>query len=176
MKQNLPRAELFGSSQCQEIFRDGKHGRYGFFGLWLLVLVAMSAGAAAPPSLGELLPRGGQRGTTVDVTFHGGALEGAREVLFHGTGISASDIVPVEGGAQAAAKLIIAPDCPTGLQAMRIRTLGGVSNLRLFSVGSVPETQEVEPNDTREAPQAVPLNWRSTAWSPLKTSTIFPLS
>ena len=133
----------------------------GLLGTGVLVVGVLACGALAapPPGLSEILPRGGQRGTTLDVTFYGSQLAGACEVLFHGTGISASEITPTEGGGQATAKLTIAPECPVGLQAIRLRTTSGISNLHLFSVGNLPEVQEAEPNERRrDAPQAVPLN------------------
>lgn len=123
-----------------------------------VVVVAGLSAATPPPSVSELLPRGGQRGTSVEVTFHGANLTGAAEVLFHDAGISASDIVPSEDGKRATAMLTIAPDCAVGLQALRLRSAGGVSNLRLFSVGNLPELEEAEPNDSRDSPQPVELN------------------
>lgn len=132
--------------------------RAGVFVALAWCVALSSAAVTPPPTLGEILPRGGQRGTTVDVTFHGSNLGGASEILFHGTGITASEITPSEDGKEAKAKLTIAPDCAVGLQAMRIRTTSGISNLHMFSVGNLPEVEEAEPNNTREAPQAIALN------------------
>jgi hypothetical protein len=47
------------------------------------------AGAQALPRLTALYPPGARAGTTVEVSIRGGGLEGAREVLVHGDGISA---------------------------------------------------------------------------------------
>ena len=44
-------------------------------------------------------------------------------------------------------KLAIAPDCRLGLHQLRVRTATGISNLRTFSVGALPEIKEVEPNN-----------------------------
>ncbi|MCA9266835.1 MAG: PPC domain-containing protein, partial [Planctomycetales bacterium] len=42
--------------------------------------------------------------------------------------------------------------------ALRVRTETGVSNLRLFSVGALPQVNEAEPNNDFAAPQAIALN------------------
>jgi hypothetical protein len=126
--------------------------------LLVLLLAVPMAWAGPPPGLSEILPRGGQRGTTVAVTFQGTNLHGAAEVLFHRHGISASEIAAAEDGRSATAHLTIAPDCAMGLQALRLRTSGGVSNLRLFSVGNLAEIQEAEPNSDRDTAQAIELN------------------
>ncbi len=42
-----------------------------------------------------------------------------------------------------------------GFHAVRVRTATGISNLRTFSVGALPEVPEVEPNNDFATPQAV---------------------
>ena len=54
--------------------------------------------------------------------------------------------------------IVVAPDCQLGIHALRIRSLGGVSNLRTFTVGNLPEVAEVEPNTNFKQAQAIPLN------------------
>ncbi len=50
------------------------------------------------------------------------------------------------------------PDCQLGIHAIRLRSLGGVSNLRTFTVGNLPEVKETEPNNDPEQAQPIPLN------------------
>jgi hypothetical protein len=51
----------------------------------------------------------------------------------------------------------VAPDCRLGIHAVRVRSLEGISDLRTFTVGNLPEVPEVEPNTDFAAPQVVPL-------------------
>ena len=138
------------------IYESRPAARGALFGL-ALALVATCAHAVAP-QLNTILPRGGQRGTEVEVNFRGRNLADAVDVMFHSEGITLVEITPNEDGEGAKAKLAIAPDCALGVHAMRVRTKTGVSNLELFSVGNLPEIEENEPNDDPDAPQAVALN------------------
>ena len=55
------------------------------------------------------------------------------------------------------AKLKISPQCRLGIHAVRLRSATGISNLRTFTVGPLPEVPEQEPNNDFAAPQAVPF-------------------
>ena len=52
-------------------------------------------GQAASPGLSLVLPRGGQRGSTVEVRFIGDRLGDVREVLFYSPGFEVQKIEPV---------------------------------------------------------------------------------
>lgn len=117
---------------------------------------ASAASAAAPPRLVTVLPRGGQRGTEVTVTFSGERLEGAQKVLWHESGIATVSLEQADD-ANVRCVLRIAPDCTPGLHRVRLWTVNGVSNLLLFSVGTLPEIGETEPNNSPAAPQAIAL-------------------
>ncbi|MCC6488696.1 MAG: PPC domain-containing protein [Candidatus Hydrogenedentes bacterium] len=122
----------------------------------LSVAVLILAGPAAwagPPSLGDISPRGAARGGAVEVVLSGSGLTNAQELLFHDPGITVAEIKP-EDDAKVRCTLNIAPDCPLGTHAIRIRTAGGVSNLKLFSVGALAELAEDENvnNDLASAP------------------------
>src|SRR5260370_41543019 len=75
-----------------------------------------------------VLPRGGSRGTTVEVQLHGQYLADPKEILFYGPGIKAVNFVP---GAKPAEDVKvhfeIAPDCPPGEHALRLRTAASLS-------------------------------------------------
>ncbi|MGD9722144.1 MAG: PPC domain-containing protein [Pirellulales bacterium] len=113
--------------------------------------------AAAVPSLGGMTPYGGQRGTEVEVRFSGGRFADAQQIFFYEPGITVTSLAP-EGDGIVKAKLAIAPDCRLGLHRLRIRTATGISNLRTFSVGALPEINEAEPNNDFAAPQKVSLD------------------
>lgn len=113
----------------------------------------MALGAGSP-IVESLLPRGGQRGTEVAVEFRGQRLDKAFGVVFHQDGIQLAKLEPIDGG-RVKAVLRIAADAPRGLQALRLRTAQGLSNLVLFSVGALPELAEAEPNGERAQAQMI---------------------
>jgi hypothetical protein len=118
--------------------------------LALLAAVMLSLCAeAASPSLASILPRGGQRGTEVEITLAGERLDDAVELFFHDPGITMKAIT-VESAAALKATLEIAPDCRLGTQLIRVRTRSGLSNGVLFSVGALPQFNETEPNSLPE--------------------------
>ena len=112
---------------------------------------------AAEPALGGISPLGMQRGTTTEVTFSGARLGDVQQLLFYTSGVEVVALTPVNDSSFKA-KLKAAADCRLGMHALRVRTATGISNLRTFSVGALPEIAEVEPNDEFEKPQVVPLN------------------
>ncbi len=111
---------------------------------------------AVEPLLNDLVPTGFQRGTEVDMQFTGGRLADAQEALFYSPGITVKSW-EVSGDNAVKAKLAIAPDCRLGIHAVRMRAATGISNLRLFSIGALPEVAEVEPNNLFATPQPIQL-------------------
>ncbi len=122
----------------------------------LAALVLLAAPAlAASPSLGSISPNGAQRGTETEVNFNGARLADAQEILFYSPGITTASLEGAD--ATVKTKLVIAPDCRLGQHAMRVRTASGISELRTFYVGALPETKEAEPNNDFAAPQKIAL-------------------
>lgn len=121
-----------------------------------LVGFASSARAAAP-SLGSITPYGARRGAEVEVYFSGARLSDAQEILFYYPGITCASLEVVSDN-QVKTRLAIAPDCRLGNHAMRVRTASGISELRTFSVGALPEAAEVEPNNDFAQPQKIDLD------------------
>jgi len=126
------------------------------------VLVAALLGIASCPLLHATTPRlnsttppGAQRGTELDVRLNGSRLEDAQEIVFYGSGIQCTKI---ETNKNVTARFKIAPDCRLGEHHFRVRAKGGVSDLRTFWVGALPELAEKEPNNEIGKPQSVPLN------------------
>lgn len=122
----------------------------------LLVAVSAATAQAASPSLSNILPRGGQRGTDVEVQCQGGNLNDAVDLLFHDPGIALKEIVEAKSN-NVRCVLRIAADCRLGRHAIRVRTASGISNLAIFSVGALTELAEAEPNSSPEEAQAVEL-------------------
>ncbi|MCY2990105.1 MAG: PPC domain-containing protein [Planctomycetota bacterium] len=126
--------------------------------VWLTLLLLLSAtvAQAAAPSVGAITPTGFQRGTEVESVFNGARLGDAQQLLFYSPGIKVLEL-KAENDTTVKAKLSIAPDCRLGIHAVRLRSATGISDLRLFTVGALPEVKEQEPNSDFAAPQAVPL-------------------
>src|SRR5436190_80424 len=104
---------------------------------WTFSLCALFlAGAAVhagTPRLQRLSPPGGQRGTTVEVSFQGRYLEQPREVLFYEPGITAEPVEKADGdGTSVRVKLKLAADCPLGPHGVRLRTATGVTEYHRF--------------------------------------------
>lgn len=122
-----------------------------------IFLALLTPLAAFWPELHLIEPRGGQRGTEVDVQFLGKRMEGAGEILLYEPGISVSGFTKNDER-QADAKLVIAPDAVLGEHSMRVRTASGISELRTFWVGQFPTVKEAEPNATFDTAQRIELN------------------
>src|SRR5579864_641713 len=121
-------------------------------------LAALPAVAAlgASPSLGVILPRGIQRGTTGVLTFHGGQLADAKEILFFSPGFQVTKLEPSAGSVKATIK--VAADCRLGEHVAHVRTASGLTEYRTFYVGPFPAIEEKEPNTEFTSPQPIPLN------------------
>ncbi|MFL5330193.1 MAG: PPC domain-containing protein [Gemmataceae bacterium] len=102
------------------------------------------------------MPRGAQRGTEIVVDFQGERLADAVEIMNEQPGISVVKIEPLAKSVHA--KLLIAPGCPLGAHALRVRTATGISPLRLFWVSPWPVIDEKEPNNDFAKAQRIPLN------------------
>ena len=121
----------------------------------IALLMGMVTPAAAQFSeLKSILPRGGQRGTEVEVRLKGTRLEGARDLIIEPGGIEVRSLEVNEKG-RVDAVLAIAPDAELGPRAVWVRTATGITNLRTFSIGAFPEVKESEPNGTAEEAQPV---------------------
>lgn len=122
-----------------------------------IFLALLTPLVAFSPELHLIEPRGGQRGTEVEVKFLGKRLENAGEILFYEPGISFSSFTKNEA-AVVEAKLVIAADAVLGEHSMRVRTTSGLSELRSFWVGQFPTVQQTEPNATFDTAQRIALN------------------
>lgn len=123
-------------------------------GCWFVFAAAASANA---PVLGNILPRGGQRGVDNVALFTGARLTDAKEIIAYSPGFQVTKLEVVNDG-QVKATIKIAPDCRLGEHAFRVRTASGLSELRTWWVGALPSIDEKEPNSDFAAPQKIPLN------------------
>jgi hypothetical protein len=123
-------------------------------GTALLGLTSLSS-LAAYPDLNSIQPRGGQRGTDVDVTFSGNRLADTEEIIsYNPAGVKALEF-KVENPTTLKVKLHIEPGCQLGEQLFRVRTKSGISYVRNFFVGQFPDFVEKEPNTLLEEAQPI---------------------
>ena len=120
------------------------------------LLSSVAAVQAGSPSLQRLAPRGAQRGTTATIDFHGARLAGPQAVLFYRPGATVQSFEEVNDN-HVRCTMTIAPDCPTGLLPLRLVTVSGITELKLFSIGNCPEISEAEPNGDAKQPQTITL-------------------
>lgn len=111
----------------------------------------------ADPVLTSMQPYGFQRGTEVVTKLGGARLSDAQALLLYRPGIEVKEL-KATGDKEVEVKLAIAPNCPMGFHAMRIRTATGISNLQTVSVGALPEVAEAEPNSDFASPQLIDMN------------------
>src|SRR5437588_8052856 len=101
----------------------------------ILFLVLAASTFAEQRMLEYALPRGGTRGTTVEVTLHGQYLKGPSEVLFYGPGIKAVGIQPgAKPESDVKARFQIAADSPLGEHVLRLRTTTALTEAITFWV------------------------------------------
>lgn len=132
----------------------------------LILAAALAAGCLPAETrymVDYLLPRGGGRGATVEVEFHGAYLDDPREILFYEPGIKAAGFVPyAKPGDGFKVKFQIAADCPLGEHVLRVRTATALSDAVTFWVSPFQTVYEFEDkigqNDTPAKAKAVPMN------------------
>lgn len=124
---------------------------------FLVVALSATSAFASSPVLSNIIPRGGQRGTEVDVVFNGQRLDDAQELMIYEPGIEVAEFAVVNDK-QVKAKLKIAADCILGTKHIRVRSASGLSDLRTFRVGAMPNVAEKEPNSEFIKPQEIANN------------------
>lgn len=122
-----------------------------------LVLAALALPlAVASPTLTNVTPPGGQRGSAVRLALEGNGLQG--KIRVH-SGIPGALTELSAAGSSRQYLLEIAPDAPPGAYPLAVQTRDGLTNAWLFRVSDLPETSETDsrraPNDRREQAQAL---------------------
>ena len=123
-----------------------------------LLFAAASRAEAHSPELSRITPRGGTRGTELDVTFRGKRLRDAQEIFLYRPGLKVLKVEPAKDDRSVKVRIKIAADAPLGEHPMRVRTATGITDLRTFFVGPFPTVAEKEPNSEFKSPQVIPLN------------------
>jgi len=101
-----------------------------------------------PPQISSVFPQGARCGSQLEVTINGQNLYRTTKIIFSEPGVSARLLKTAN--TKIWVELEIAPDASIGPHYFRLVTPRGSSNLLIFRVGGLPETEETEPNDTFE--------------------------
>lgn len=104
------------------------------------------------PHLSAISPTGVRRGTEVELTLRGVRLDDPQELILYRPGI---EVLSLEAGR---ATIRVAADAPVGEHPIRVRTSGGITEVRTIYVGALPIVREKEPNSEFESPQRIDLN------------------
>lgn len=105
---------------------------------------------AAPPKVDHFFPAGGQRGQTVVVTAAGDFSTWPVQVWSDQPGVMAT-----ADQDKGKFSVVIAADATPGVVRLRAYNEEGAAALKPFVVGTLPEVEEAEPNDTPGKPQQV---------------------
>ncbi len=101
-----------------------------------------------PPQISSVFPQGARCGSQLEVTITGQNLSRATNIIFSEPGVSARLLKTAN--TKVWVKLEVAPHASIGPHYFRLVTPRGSSNLLIFRVGDLLETEEAEPNDTFE--------------------------
>lgn len=112
---------------------------------------------ASSPLLSNILPRGGQRASEMELNFHGDRLNDAVEVMTYSQGFTFGPI-EILGPKHVKTKVTISKDAKLGEHLMRIRTKSGLSFVKSFWIGQFGSLPEKEPNSDFSSPQPVQMN------------------
>lgn len=124
--------------------------------LALLFVMMVSTTVFAAPRVTSIYPAGAMRGTTVEITLQGSGLKDIKHVLLQGADVSIV-LMPGSDDSTRKAILTVATNAAPGRREVRFADERDVSNVRIISVGQVPEVNEVEPNNTPDKVTLQPL-------------------
>jgi hypothetical protein len=133
------------------------NARSAFLFALALLSVGPHAAVAAPPTVESVVPGVGQVGGEFAVMIGGARLKDARELLLYDGELICSRIEAVSDN-EVRATLKAAPGARPGAYPFRLRTPGGLSELKVVHLVAFTVTPESEPNDDPKRAQAVPPN------------------
>jgi len=119
------------------------------------MLALISCLSAHEPQLSDISPRGGQRGTKLELTCRGDRLQHAHSIITYQKGITAGKPTVVNPK-QVKFPLTIAADAPLGEHKIRIACTDGITHLETFWVGQYPIIKEKNKSNNSPA-EAQPI-------------------
>jgi hypothetical protein len=111
-------------------------------GLFLCFELGQALGQLPTARMTAVFPLGCQIGEETEVQVHGGDLEGAAELRFSHPGITAE----LTNAAERKFKVRVAANVPSGVYEVRFAGALGLSNSRLFAVGTLNESRSPSGN------------------------------
>ena len=111
----------------------------------------------AGPSVESVSPGIGQRGSEFTLKLVGAGLNDAQELLLYSSGVTCLDLKAVSDN-ELSVRLKSSSDCRLGSHPFRVRTPGGISELRIFRVTPLPLVTAVEPNETPKQAMSISNN------------------
>ena len=122
----------------------------------IVLLMASTAAAQAPPTISTTRPLAVRPGQAVDLTIQGANLVGVSDVWtsFPSTKALVGD---TKNKAQCIYKLTVPGDAAVGIHALRIAGPGGLSPLKLVLIDDIPTTAQAGDNFSRDKAQALTL-------------------
>jgi hypothetical protein len=133
------------------------HFRSALLAALAIGLIGPIRALGAPPTVESVVPGVGQVGREFTVVLGGGRLKDARELLLYHDGLTCTRLEAASDN-EVRATLKAAAGARPGPHAFRVRTPGGLSELRVIHLVSLPVVPESEPNDDPKRAQAIPLN------------------
>src|SRR6516165_4685327 len=120
-------------------------------------LAASTPAAAGPPTVKSVVPAVGRIGAEFRVVLSGGRLKDARDLLLYDPGLSCTRLEVVSEN-EVRVTLRASSACRPGAYPFRLRTPGGLSELKVVHLTPFPVVAEAEPNDDPQGATTVPLN------------------
>ena len=109
------------------------------------------------PEIVSSVPRGVQRGTTQKVVISGTRLGDGRQLIVDREGIVVKSVTPIDDK-KVEVEIEVPADSQPGLYPIRLVSETGLSNVMMFSVGTMPNVEEKEPNSEFATPQLLENN------------------
>ncbi len=134
--------------------------------LFSVILLISAVGAFAfSPTLERVEPRGGERGTEINIELLGKRLFSPEEIIFYRQGLQVKSLTVLEKHQKVIATIVIPQDAALGEYPLRLRCKEGLTEMRTFWVGQFPTVIEKrskngkhEFNDTFEKAQLIATN------------------
>jgi hypothetical protein len=127
---------------------ESQIGAGGIVLLWLAIVAPVVR--AAVPEASYLFPAGAQRGTTVEIMAGGNLGDWPAHVW-----VNRADVSVTPASEKGRLSMSVTPDAVPGIGLLRIYNAEGTSAPLPFIVGTLPELNEQEPNDSPKKPQVL---------------------
>jgi hypothetical protein len=108
-----------------------------------------------PPKLNAIVPSGVQRSAVSSIQIQGNNLAAHPRLIAPFPFTTTDDPSLKSDQSVWRTKIVVAEDVPAGIYPVRIQTDDGVSNSRLFSIGRLPQVDEIEDNGVFDKAQSI---------------------